>query len=303
MISKRLGFLVLALIVTLVVVLLVRRLLTTQEAKAESRLASPIAAHSVEAAVLVAATTLPAGSVLGISSVRWQPWPRTNLSEAYVVEGAAKMSTFVGGVLRARVTAGEPLTRDIVSRVGQGGSLAEVLTPGARAITINLSPSSGMAGFVRPGDRVDLILSTSHPSVGKDGQSVHVGETLLTDLRVVGMDQSLSDDVKTDKADKKDVAVPKTATLEVTPKQAELVALASDLGVLSLSLRSLANPGYEPAVAPTRYSAGSPSSAAGAVTSRPRSARVARAMPFTVNVYRGGVNEAAAPALATKAPT
>jgi pilus assembly protein CpaB len=77
---------------------------------------------------------------------------------------------------------------------------------------------------------------------------------VLRDVRVVGVDQTLSEDTKTadKKADKKDLSPPRTATLEVTPKQAEIVAVAVDLGVLSLSLRSLGHAdGDEAADPPT----------------------------------------------------
>jgi pilus assembly protein CpaB len=108
-----------------------------------------------------------------------------------------------------------------------------------------------MAGFVVPGDRVDLILTLTLPA--KEGAAHHVSETVLRDVRVVGLDQSLSEDPKADKkGDKKETSPPKTATLEVTPKQAEVVAVAVDLGVLSLSLRSLGRAdGEGPPDAPT----------------------------------------------------
>lgn len=303
MISRRLVFIVLALTVSLAMVFLVRLLLKGQEARAESRFVSSAASRPLEARVLVAATTLPAGSVLRADSMRWQSWPKANLSDAYFTEGVVSLTSEVGGVVRSRVSMGEPLTAGVVSRASQGGSLAEVLTPGARGITINLSPSSGMAGFVRPGDRVDLILSTSHPSAGKDGRSVHVGETVLTNLRVVGMDQSLSDEASNAKGDKKEVVVPKTATLEVTPRQAEIVAVASDLGVLSLSLRSLAAAGDDTPAAATKVSEDDVTRRGLPTVAPHRLARSAAAPANHVNVYRGGVLDTPSPSLAMKAPT
>jgi pilus assembly protein CpaB len=75
---------------------------------------------------------------------------------------------------------------------------------------------------------------------GSNGAARHVSETILRDVRLVGTDQSFTDGRKDEKAD---LSVPKTATLELTPKQAEMVTVAGDLGVMSLSLRSLATPG------------------------------------------------------------
>jgi pilus assembly protein CpaB len=90
-----------------------------------------------------------------------------------------------------------------------------------------------MAGFLAPGDRVDLILSMVIQPADKTASPRHVSETVLTDLRVLGSDQKLVDD-------QKEITAPKTVTLEVTPKQAEIVAVVSEMGLLSISLRSLA---------------------------------------------------------------
>jgi pilus assembly protein CpaB len=185
--------------------------------------------------VLVAKTDLATGSFLRADSLRWQEWPKEGLADSYIVEGKAKPEDFAGAVVRSRLTAGEPVTQARVVHPGDRGFLAAVLTPGDRAVTVNVTPSSGMAGFIYPGDRVDLILTTAIHSNDKDAQTQHMSETVLTDLRVVGMDQRL-----TDEKDKKESPIPKTATLEVTPKQAEIVSVISELGLVSLSLRSLA---------------------------------------------------------------
>jgi pilus assembly protein CpaB len=147
----------------------------------------------------------------------------------------------VGAVPRSNLSAGEPLTAAGLARPGDRGAMAATLTPGYRAITVNVTPSTGMGGFVVPGDRVDLILTMTLPAP-KEGAAHHASETVLHDVRVVGVDQSLSEESKTipdKKGEKKESSPPKTATLEVTPKQAEIVVVAVELGVLSLSLRSL----------------------------------------------------------------
>jgi pilus assembly protein CpaB len=184
--------------------------------------------------VLVAKGDIPAGTFLREDLMRWQEWPRDSLDETYAIEETTKLENFVGTVVRSRLTSGEPITTGRVVHPGDGGFMSAVLTPGSRAVTVNVTPSTGMAGFVSPGDRVDLLLSMVVQPSDKDSPTRHMSETVLTDLRVLAMDQRISDD-------KKDVTVPKTATLEVTPKQAELVAVASELGLLSLSLRSIAN--------------------------------------------------------------
>jgi pilus assembly protein CpaB len=195
--------------------------------------------------VLVAKTNLFAGDFIRADSLVWQTWAPGPVPDAYLVQTKTRMSDLVGAVVRSRIAAGEPVTLTQVVRTGDRGFMAAVLTPGRRAITVNVSPSSGVAGFVFPGDRVDLILTLAVQPVAANGgsnggPSRHVSETLLRDVRIVGMDQSFTDGRKDEKAD---LSVPHTATLEVTPKQAEIVAVAGDVGVMSFSLRSLATPG------------------------------------------------------------
>ena len=183
--------------------------------------------------VLVAKGDLPAGTFLRAENLRWQEWPRDGLDEAYLLQDTAKLEDFVGAVVRSRLTSGEPVTAARVVRAGDHSSMSAVLTPGTRAVTVNVTASTGMAGLIAPGDRVDLLLTMTVHSDEKDVPTRHMSETVLTNLRVLAMDQRVSEE-------NKDPTVPKTATLEVTPKQAELVAVTSELGLLSLSLRSLA---------------------------------------------------------------
>jgi len=132
---------------------------------------------------------------------------------------------------------GEPITDTRVVRPGERGFLAAVLTAGYRAITVNLTPSSGLAGLVFPGDRVDLVASFKVEYEGKSDGSTHLphwaSETVESNLRVLAVDQRVDDQ-------NKEIVVAKTATLEVTPKQAEIIAIVAELGKFSLSLRSMA---------------------------------------------------------------
>jgi pilus assembly protein CpaB len=230
---RRIIFIVIALFLAVGTIFLARQLLGGRFSKTPSG----AAAVAPTASVLVASAELPAGSIIAATSLRWQAWP-AGLSTGYFVEGATKIADFAGAVVRSRLAAGEPLTAGEVVHPGERGFMAAVLTPGDRAVTIPITASTGVAGFPFPGDRVDLILTMVSPLSSGAGVARHVSGTFLTDLRIVGMDQNLSDDKK---PSGKVNVVSSTATLEVTPKQAEVVAVASQLGVLSLSLRSLGN--------------------------------------------------------------
>jgi pilus assembly protein CpaB len=223
---RRLLFVLIALVVSGTTVLVARAWMTPREIEA-----APVAAY-IGTRVLVAQGALTAGQFVRPENLRWQDWPKDGVSPTYVVEGQGKIEDFIGAVVRSSLSEGEPITETRLVRPGDRGFLAAVVTPGNRAITINVTVNSGIAGFVFPGDRVDLLLTmTVTPAGGKVQR--HAAETLLTDLRVLAVDQRTDDQ-------NKDVVVEKTATLEVTPKQAETIAVATDLGNLSLALRSVA---------------------------------------------------------------
>lgn len=182
--------------------------------------------------IIVAKRGLPAGTLIKKNQLRWQAWPDTVISDAYLVDGETKLDSLIGTVVRLGIAAGEPITETRVVRPGQRGFLAAVLRPGFRAITVGVNTTSGVAGFVFPGDRVDLILSHSIGREGANGRVRRASETVLTDVRVLAIDQSTNDQVEKPNPSK-------NVTLEVTPKQVEVVSLLTDIGRLSLSLRSL----------------------------------------------------------------
>jgi pilus assembly protein CpaB len=185
--------------------------------------------------VLVAKSDLYIGDTLKPSDVTWQVWPDGPLSPAYIVLGKSRLQDVAGTLVTNRIAAGDPITLAHLTRPDRG-SLAAILQPGDRAVTVNVTPSTGMAGFLAPGDRVDVILTHTVGASGPGAVTHHVSETILRGVRVVGVDQTLTDK----KDDKKDAVIPKTTTLEVTPKEAEIIAVAGDMGVLSLALDSLA---------------------------------------------------------------
>jgi len=206
------------------------------EAQRTAILASvPKAAAAPSSLVLVAGKNLPAGSFIKAEHMKWQPWPESGVIENYAVRGKRNEKDFVGAVVRTRLNPGEPLTDARVVHPGDRGFLAAVLEPGKRAVSVPVNATSGIAGFVFPGDKVDVILTVrfrAEDDEGK-GQTRYFSETLLNDIRVLAIDQAVENA-------KGEAAVAKTATLEVEPKQAEKIAIALEMGSLSLSLHSLA---------------------------------------------------------------
>jgi pilus assembly protein CpaB len=145
------------------------------------------------------------------------------------------MSKLMGTVVRFPLTAGQPVTQGSLVAPGDRGFLAAALGPGMRAVTIPVSAKTGVGGFVFPGDRVDLVLTQQ---VKGEGEPLRTSETILRNLRVLATDQTTDNDVVDGKTV---VHAFRTVTLEVTPRIAEKVAVAQEIGTLSLSLRSIAD--------------------------------------------------------------
>ena len=200
--------------------------------------AAVIAAPAVpQAEVLVATRTLPVGTIIDTTALKFQPWPKDMVAGAYYVKGQADVAKLQGTVLRYAITAGQPLTQGAVVRPGDRGFLAAALTPGMRAVTVPVSAQTAVAGFVFPGDRIDMVL-TQDVAGGGDGPPLKVSETILRNVRVLATDQRTDSQAGDD--GKTPVHTFTTVTVEATPKMAEQLAVAQTVGTLSLSLRALA---------------------------------------------------------------
>jgi pilus assembly protein CpaB len=215
---------------------LARSWLAAQRA-AEIAEASPLALPTPAKSVLVARSGIQRGQILKPDDLIWQIWPEGALDKNYVLLGTRTPESFAGAVARNPVAGGEPITEAKIVAPGNRGFLAAVLKPGMRAISVPVTVTSGISGFIFPGDQVDLLITylvpvTAAASAGGSSYEHKASETVLHDVRVIAIDQRL--ETKAGEA-----LVAHTATLEVTPKQSEIIALASEIGKLSLTLRSL----------------------------------------------------------------
>lgn len=199
--------------------------------------AEAVAAQPKGPKVLVAQRALPVGTIITADSLSFQGWPDELVKDAYYIEGQADMSKLLGTVVRFPITAGQPLTQGALVAPGDRGFLAAALAPGMRAITIPVSAKTGVGGFVFPGDRVDLMLTQDVKGEGS-GESLRTAETILRNLRVLATDQATDSEVVEGKTV---VHAFRTVTLEVTPRIAEKVAVAQEIGEISLSLRAISD--------------------------------------------------------------
>jgi pilus assembly protein CpaB len=186
--------------------------------------------------ILIAKNDLARGQLIGDGDVGWQIWPQVAASESFVkkTERPDAMGQFVGAVVRIPVAAGEPIRDPAVVFAKGSGFLAAVLTKGMRAVAMEISAENGAGGFILPDDHVDVILTRRDKAAEKiSGVEKIMSEAILRNVRVLAIDQAVEE-----KAGQK-VVVGKTATLELSPEQAETLTLSRQLGTLSLALRSL----------------------------------------------------------------
>jgi pilus assembly protein CpaB len=185
--------------------------------------------------VLVAAHPMRAGTLVKDDDLAAQPTLTVAVPVGARLDTPADRAVLAGAMIRQSVVAGQVLLPAAVLHPGDHGFLAAVLHPGMRATTVGVDPVTGTAGLIWPGDQVDLILTQT-----LDDASLAIGhrtwaETVLGGVRVIAIDQHLMQGAVSASPE---TGTTRTVTLEVTPEQAERVAVAARLGRLSLAVCS-----------------------------------------------------------------
>jgi pilus assembly protein CpaB len=185
--------------------------------------------------VLVARDEIGLGQIVSPENFRWQAWPKDAVTQAYIQKASKPnaVKDLSGAVARAPLLKGEPITPVKLVKAGDGGVLAAILPPGMRAISTRIKEETGVSKLILPNDHVDVILIQRKR--GKSGSEDFVADTLFRNVRVLSIGQII------EAKDGKKVAEGNTATLELTPRQSELLALANSMGEISLALRSVAD--------------------------------------------------------------
>lgn len=186
--------------------------------------------------VLVARTDIGLGQITSDGVFRWQSWPTETVTPGYITrsEQPDAMTQLSGSIARAPVMAGEPITQQKLVKAGQGGVLAAILPAGMRAISTRIKEETAVGNLILPNDRVDVILIRRVRN--RSGQEDYVSDLLFGNVRVLAIGQEIES-----KEGKRTAGGASTATLELTARQAELLALANSMGDISLSLRSIAD--------------------------------------------------------------
>jgi pilus assembly protein CpaB len=192
-------------------------------------------AESPQGMIRIAVASLPLayGADITPDKVKFVNYPATSLPPGTFRSMTELLPQGKRRVALRPILVNQPLLAADLSGEGQNASIAALLPDGMRAATVRINDVSGVAGFVKPNDTVDVLI-TRQPIGGAAGAQ-QVTDVLLQNIRVIAMDQDAAG------ADGKPV-LSRTATLEVTPVDAQKLALGQQLGQLSLVLRK---PGEE----------------------------------------------------------
>jgi len=269
--TTRMAILVVALIAGIACVGVVLHGMASARRVAPVVVAAPVQPHPV-VRVLVAKHDLNVGDKVGPDDMSWQTWPAEALNPAFITDGPPKTAptgqlagkvdqaadavkaamsdpakgvgaSLVASIVRERIIANEPIVRTKLVHPGAGGVMAVTLDPGMRAVALPLTAESAAGGFILPGDHVDVLLTrtldasasaSSGVPNGGGGNQTHVTNTIMKNVRVLAIDQSIG-------APKTNAEIGATATVECTASQAEYLVVAKASGSLTLMLRSYAD--------------------------------------------------------------
>jgi len=196
--------------------------------------------------IIVAAKKLPVGVKLGEKDVKWQAWPEGAVFDGALVrkENDKIPKELLQGTLKREIADGQPVTLADVVNKDEKSVMSALLSEGMRAVSIDVDAASMVAGFIGPGDHVDVIL-TYKMSIDYEGEdspdientinqtiSRSASETVLQNIKVLAVDQAPA-------REKDGAKLGRTVTLEVDMRGAEVLALGSEMGEMRLALRRM----------------------------------------------------------------
>jgi pilus assembly protein CpaB len=194
-----------------------------------ARAASPIAT----APVVIAARDLPAGAAIEARLVDVSEWPIDYLPRGVFAEA----ESVADRVPHHTIAAGEPVFENSLLPEGSGTGLSAMIDSKHRAMSVEVDAVVGVAGFVRPGSRVDVLASLR--DVQDSGRPQPYARTILQNVRVLAIDQSLGNSTEDEPR------IASVVTLQVNPEEAQILAFGAANGDLKLSLRNPVDTDFE----------------------------------------------------------
>ncbi len=198
--------------------------------------------------VLVATKDVSMGTTFTVGDVAWRDWPKDSVSSEFITGGSHDSEVaVVGAIARAGFFAGEPISDAKLIRSDRG-FMSAILPEGKRAVAIKIAAETSAGGFILPNDHVDVIMTRHVNQNGNSAGSEYLTETILNNVRVLAIDQTIEKTNKKDGGAGGDTVVGRTATLELTPEQAKIITVAEQMSDrLNLALRSVSDSAPNPA--------------------------------------------------------
>ena len=198
---------------------------------------APAVAQLPTVDILVARSDIGLGQTVKPDDLQWQTWPAATASSSFMRKdaNADAIKDITGSIARAPFIQGEPIREQKLVKADGSGFMAAILPTGMRAVSTEISPETGAGGFILPNDRVDVLLSKRDKNPDRSGADIVNSEVILTNVRVLAIDQAPKE------KDGTNTLVGKTVTLELKTEQTETLARARQSGTLSLALRSIAD--------------------------------------------------------------
>ena len=200
----------------------------------------PVVIEKQMARVLVASTNVYMGTRLNSEMLKWQEWPEDGLTESLINQEASPnaMEELSGAIVRAEMTAGEPVSRRKLVQGGNRSVMSALLKPGMRAVSVRISADTAASGFINPGDRVDIMLTRRNipqPGAPDTGPSFSA-QTIFENVEVLAIDQTYTAGV-----DGNVTVIGSIALFQLSQEDSEILTAADSVGELSLTLRGLSN--------------------------------------------------------------
>ncbi|HZP21540.1 MAG TPA: Flp pilus assembly protein CpaB [Bauldia sp.] len=192
--------------------------------------------------ILVATNDIPMGKTVENGMVEWRDWPSTALAPTYITRASDPdaLNKVNGSIARAAIYSGEPINASKLIHSDRG-FMSAILPPGKRAVATKIAADTSAGGFILPNDRVDVIMTRQTASTENGGPPQYVTETILNNVRVLAIDQTIEE------KNGEKVVVGQTATLELSPQQAQILSVAQQItDRLTLALRSIADGDAKP---------------------------------------------------------
>ena len=230
-------------------VFLVRTMQSPSQATASESIAIAQPVEAPKKLILVANVAIPVGKFVALDDLRWQEWPADAPMDAFVDKEKQPdaLEKMVGAVARQDLVNGEPVTLTKLVQPGTSGFMSVMLTPGMRAVSVQIEAETAAGGFIQPNDRVDVIVTREMQDKTGGGNALQGirSDLILANIRVLAIDAiygaPLAEEGKEPQAGQGAAIVGSRATLELTDKDATLLNTARKAGDISLTLRSIAD--------------------------------------------------------------